>query len=151
MTGANGSGDYEMLKGLVENGKDYRAALVASHTKHTIARQIRELRTARALSQKDMYTKFGIQQSSVSEYENPSKANPTIKSLVQYADAFDVALLVRFVDFKTFLRFASRISKKDLVVPPYVSEARIIDLEKDFSEREPSGIDDSNPHELNPG
>lgn len=113
------SGDIKSIHNQIRKGREYRAALVASHTKHVVASQLRAIRKARGMTQAQMEEDYGLDQSWISQNENPNKGNPTLGTLVQFAEAYDVAVLVRFVDFNTFSKFAARIAADELAIEPY--------------------------------
>src|SRR6266404_2487325 len=83
------------------HSKAYRDAYVASHTRQFLARQMREFRGERS------QTEFGKfiekQQTVVSRLEDPNYGNWNLRTLFEVAKWLNVAVLVRFVDFPTFL------------------------------------------------
>jgi ribosome-binding protein aMBF1 (putative translation factor) len=98
--------------------KDYRAAYVASHTRRWIAHQIRALREMpeRNWKQGDLAKAMDRPQSVVSRLEDPSYGKMTINTLLEVAKAFDVALLVRFVDYNKFLTETRDVSESAMKV-----------------------------------
>lgn len=80
----------------------YRHTYVAAHTRQFLARQIREMRGS------DSQAEFGKQidkaQNLVSRYEDPAYGKWTLSTLLEIAKKLDRALIVRFVDFPTFLK-----------------------------------------------
>jgi len=64
---------------------------------------MRELRGS--LSQADFGQKIGKAQNVVSRLEDPTYGKATLSTLLEIAAKLDRALIVRFVDFKTFLKF----------------------------------------------
>lgn len=113
--------------------KEYRTAYAAAHTRRWIAHQIRALREMpeRNWKQGDLACRVGKPQSVVSRLENPSYGKMTIQTLLDVAAAFDVALVVKFVDFNRFLAETRDVSdasmrvfsfeETDIAAPPLSS------------------------------
>jgi len=57
----------------------------------TVGVRLRALRDSIRLSQKDLGAKFGLTQSAINRYEN-DQSEVSYKTLLQYADYFDVSL-----------------------------------------------------------
>ena len=87
----------------------YRHAYVASHTRQFLARQMRELR-GKDLSQSEFGDRIAKKQTVVSRLENPNYGKWTLQTLLDIARGLDIAVLVRFVDFPTFLRSTREMS-----------------------------------------
>lgn len=102
--------------------KRYRDAFVASRVRNWIAYQIRAIREQRDWSQKEFEKKTGKPQSVISRLENPSYGKVTVQTLLDVASAFNVALIVKFVDFSTFLRQTEDVSPKAMQVEEYGQE-----------------------------
>lgn len=130
------NGIMKSLLGRLKTDHKRRSEFVASHTRNLIATQIKTIRKSRGLKQKDLADRAGIHQSQISEHENPFKGNPTIQTLVQLANTFDVGLIVRFVDFKTFVRSAANVSQAQLAIPEFnaddleVPDSRLVAVTK---------------------
>ncbi|BBU61670.1 hypothetical protein MSC49_16050 [Methylosinus sp. C49] len=92
--------------------KEYRDAYVGAHVRRWIAHQIRALREApeRNWKQGELAERMGRPQSVVSRLEDPSYGKMTVQTLLATAAAFDVALIIKFVDYKTFLGEAEDLS-----------------------------------------
>lgn len=99
--------------------KDYRDAYAASFLHSSIAAQIKALRESRDWKQADLGTKAGMKQSQVSRMENVNNESWSIKSLLRLAQAFDVALAVRFESFGEMAAAVDRFSKASLVRPSF--------------------------------
>jgi transcriptional regulator with XRE-family HTH domain len=84
--------------------EDYRHAYVAEGVKTWIARQVRALREQRGWSQSDLSIKTDKPQSAISRIEDPDYGKMSLQTLFDLAKAFDVALVVKFIDYPTFLR-----------------------------------------------
>jgi transcriptional regulator with XRE-family HTH domain len=94
----------------------YRHAYVSAHVRQFLARQIRALRGD--LSQEEFADKLGMPQSSVSRLENPAKGMQ-LQTLFEVASKLDRAVVVRLVDFKTFLRLTNDQSEIAICPPTY--------------------------------
>ncbi len=77
---------------------DKRRALLEARTMDTIASQLRTLRMAREWEQADVAEKLGNRrlQPMVSRYENPDYGRYSVRTLLELAEVFGVALVVRF-------------------------------------------------------
>jgi len=92
--------------------KQYRDSYVASHTRGILAQQMRNFRGA--LSQAEYAEKIGKQKTVVGRLENPGYAGWSLRTMLEIARKENIAVLVRFVDFPTFLGFTNDFSKKAL-------------------------------------
>lgn len=97
----------------------YRHAYVGAHARRGIAHQVRVMRQDRGWSQGDLAKKMGKPQSVVSRIEDPAYGRLTMATLLGVAQAFDVALSVRFVSFAKFVRDTDDISPRALNAPSY--------------------------------
>jgi transcriptional regulator with XRE-family HTH domain len=98
---------------------EYRNSFVDSRMRTLIALQARTLREDRGWSQTELAERMDKQQSAVSRLEDPERGRPSLTTLLEVAAAFDVALLVRFVDHKEFLSQISDLSPDSLRVESY--------------------------------
>ena len=97
--------------------KRYRDGYVAAHTRGVLARQMRNFRGQ--MSQSDFATKIGKQKTVVGRLENPAYGGWSLRTMLEFARKQDVAILVRFVDFPTFLGFTDDMSDESLHPPAY--------------------------------
>lgn len=90
--------------GLAEKLKDkeYRDAYMAAHVRMGIGYQIRQIRGSE--SQAAFAARVGKNQSVISRLENADYGRYTVKTLLEIAQALDIGLVVRFVDYPTFLK-----------------------------------------------
>lgn len=88
----------------------YRHAYVGAQVRQFLARQIRELRGNE--SQAEFGKRIDKAQNVVSRLEDPSYGKATLSTLLDMAAKLDRALIVRFVDFNTFLKFTDDQSDK---------------------------------------
>ena len=102
--------------------KTYRRAYVAEHVRRGIAYQVRALRDQRGWKQGRLAEEMGKPQSVVCRMEDPAYGKVTVQTLLEVADAFDVALQVRFVPFSTFIRDTRDVSSQSLEVPSFEAE-----------------------------
>jgi hypothetical protein len=100
--------------------KDFRDAYLASQLKSFLADQIRSLRGG--MSQKEFSKLLGKPQSVVSRLEDPEYGKVTLHTLLEIASKLDVALIVRFVDYTTYLDATSHTSPEALRPAAFTSE-----------------------------
>lgn len=82
-----------------------------------LADQIRALRGD--LSQKAFGALIGKPQSVVSRLENEDFGKVTLETLIDIAEKLDIALLVQFTDFPTFLRSTTDVSESAFAPGPF--------------------------------
>ena len=97
----------------------YRTAYLAEHVRTGIAFQIRALREKIGWTQAQLGTVAGKPQNVISRLENPDYGRVTLQTLLQFADTFDVALIVRFVPYSRFLREFQDVSERELLATPF--------------------------------
>jgi transcriptional regulator with XRE-family HTH domain len=102
----------EFLRALGED--DYRHAYLADQVRTNIAFQIRALRDQRGWTQKDLAEKAGKPANSISRLEDPDYGKLTLTTLLEMARAFDVALLVQFVEHDDWLNRMADVSPSAL-------------------------------------
>lgn len=98
----NGSLKISLLDRL-KRGKKQRAEHLRNQIRIFIPHQIRMMRDQRGWTQKQLGDEAGKPQNVVSRLEDPAYASFTLKTLLELADAFDVALLVKFVPYSRYL------------------------------------------------
>lgn len=101
--------------------KRHREAFVSATVDQTIPFQIRAMRLAkhRNWTQEELAKKAGVKQEWISKCENPSYGKFSLQTLKQFAAAFDVALVVRFVPFSELAEWEINMSSDSLEVPCY--------------------------------
>lgn len=107
--------------------KEYRRLFIAGQIKTGLAFQIRALRNARSMTQKDLAELTSTKQTVISRIENKGAARLSIQTLLKLADAFDVALVVRFEPIDELIDWADRLSPKAMA--PLPSEEILAALE----------------------
>ena len=99
--------------------KAYRVAYVQQHVKTWIAYQIRALRDQRGWNQGKLAAEMQKPQSVVSRIEDPDYGKLTLQTLFEVASAFDVAVVITFVDYKTFLAKSRNVSRSEMRVASF--------------------------------
>ena len=101
--------------------KDYRRGFAASHVGGFLAAQIYSMRARVGWSQKLLASKIGARQPQISVWET-SCENVNLSTLHKIAEAFDVALLVKFVPFSEVAR-ESILAVPDRAVPSFEEDS----------------------------
>ena len=96
---------------------DYRKSYIGAHVRQFLARQIRELRGDE--TQADFGKRIDKAQNVVSRLEDPAYGKATLSTLLDIAAKLDRALIVRFVDFKTYLKLTEDQSNEAAAPAPY--------------------------------
>jgi hypothetical protein len=114
MDGEHGAASSHRLLSLAEKFRDkrYRDGYVAAHTRGVLADQMRNFRGN--LSQAEYAAKIGKQKTVIGRLENPAYGGWSLRTMHEIARAENVAVLVRFVDFPTFLGFTDDMSDESL-------------------------------------
>lgn len=94
--------------------KAYRDGFLQAQVEGGIAFQIQALRHKFGLSQEQFAQKTGKKQSVISRLENPETGPPSVQTLLDIAQANDVALVVRFVSYPEFLDQTADMSPRAL-------------------------------------
>lgn len=102
--------------------KEYRHAYAAAAVEQGVAWQIKLNREARGLSQGKLASQIGSKQSSVSRMEDPEYGSHSIPGLLKLAEAFDCALLVKFVPFSVLAAESKNLGSVALYAKPYCEE-----------------------------
>jgi transcriptional regulator with XRE-family HTH domain len=115
---------------------EYRRAFVEAHSKDTVAFQIRQLRIANDWEQRDLAQKLGNPklQPMVSRYENPDYGRYSITTLLELAEVFDVALVVRFAPYSELVEWDWKSNASTLAPPSYSKDKRLAQLRKSVSQ-----------------
>lgn len=106
--------------------KAYRDAYVRARVRIGIPYQIRALREQRGWSQSELGRRSRKPANVINRLENPASGGNTIRTCLEMASTFDVALLVKFVPYSRFLKEFEDVSPEALEVPsfpndPYIS------------------------------
>jgi transcriptional regulator with XRE-family HTH domain len=95
----------------------YREAFVSSRIAQTVATQIKVMRQARDLSQKDLARELGTSQNAIYRLENPKYGRPNISTLKKVAEFFKVGLIVRFAAFSELVDWSLNLSQESFKIP----------------------------------
>ena len=118
----------QLLQNFKES-KDYRHAFVEEKVRTGLAVQIKAIREQQTLTQPALAQLMGKAQSWVSRLEDPNQPPPTISSLLQVAEAFDVDLNIHFGSFSELLDHLNNMTPESFRVPAF--EEELPDLEKE--------------------
>src|SRR5258706_7584715 len=88
----------------------------------SIALQIKALRLQRGWSQEMLAERAGMKQSRISAMEQATYTGWSITTLRRLAKAFDLALMVRFESFGTFLNDVASVSRNALERPSFCDD-----------------------------
>lgn len=123
---------------------DYREAFLATSIRNAIALQIRALRKSKFDTQQALGEVVGKPANVISRLENPNYGKVTIQTLTELANAFDVALIVRFATFGELAEQIENTSDLALDVPSFDEELReVSSYQSDLQQQSyaPSAID----------
>ncbi len=112
-------------------GDEYRHAFLAEHVRAFIALQARALRQERKITQAQLGVLMGKAQAWISRLEDPDYGKVTVATLLELAEAFDTALVIRFATFSELLDRLVTLSPKDYSVVSFkddnfVQEAQLV-------------------------
>lgn len=103
--------------------KEYRHGLVNAQIEVDLPLQIRALRRQLVGTQPELSAMTGMKQPRISAMEKPGGAHFTLETLRRLAEAFDVALIVRFAPFSELLDWSGRFNPDSFRVPNFAAEA----------------------------
>lgn len=104
--------------------KDYREAYLEGFISDIIAAQLHNLRQDRGWSQAKLAKKAGMKQPRIALLEKEGYESYSINTLRRLANAYEVALIVKFTRFSELARFSNEFSSQDVHIPDYESEAK---------------------------
>ena len=102
--------------------KEYRHGLVSAQIEIDLPLQIRALRKQRGLTQPELAELTGMKQPRFPLMEKPGGAKFTLETLRRLAEAFDIALIVRFAPFSELLDWSEHFNPDSFAVPSFQSE-----------------------------
>ena len=102
--------------------KAYRHGAVNAQIEIDLPLQIRALRKQRNWTQPQLAAMAEMKQPRISSMEKPGATRFSLETLRRLAEAFDVALIVRFAPFGEFLDWSHRFSPDDFQVPSFEQE-----------------------------
>src|SRR5213594_936434 len=107
----------------MKNSKVFRDRFVSSHLSHTLALQIRTLREARELTQKDLGDKIGTPQTGIARLEKIGYEKYNLSTLKRLASAFDVGLVVQFVPYNEVINRSLTVSPEVFAISGFQEES----------------------------
>jgi hypothetical protein len=97
--------------------KRYRDGYVAAHTRNVLARQMRNFRGE--LSQVKFAELIGKRPTQIQRLESPAYSGWSLRTMLEIARKLDLAVIVRFVDYPTFVKSSGDLSDEALRPAPY--------------------------------
>jgi transcriptional regulator with XRE-family HTH domain len=110
----------QLLKALQD--KEYRQLYMEEHVRSGPAFQIRAMREARGWTQAELGNQLGKPQAVISQIEDPDYGRFQLRTLLNLAAAFDVALIVRFAPYSELLDWTLGLSPQHLKPPSFDDE-----------------------------
>jgi transcriptional regulator with XRE-family HTH domain len=102
---------------------DVRHLYLDSSIRQLLAMQLRSMREDRGWSQPELGEKAGgMKQSAIVRLEDPRYGKMTLSTLKRLAQAFDVAVIVRFSPFSEFIRWTTGLNEERLSPPSFDQE-----------------------------
>src|SRR6266545_2010324 len=123
---------------------EYRHAYASSFLNTSIAAQIKALRDARGLTQEELGSRAGMAQESICRLENVNYSSWSISTLRRLAQAFDLALVVRFDGFGSLLDDIASLNRESLERPSFGDDPAFIS--QGHATVEPVKVDDLTAH-----
>ena len=112
-----------------KGSKDYRHAFVEEKVRTGLAVQMKAIREQRELTQPALAQLMDKTQPWVSRLEDPNQPPPTIPSLLQVAEAFDVDLNISFGPFSELLDRLDEMTPESFRVPTFEEELSKLERE----------------------
>jgi transcriptional regulator with XRE-family HTH domain len=84
--------------------REYRQTFLRDNVVEWLRSQLIALREQRSLTQEAVAQLLGTSQSTIARYEKQDYGKWNVSTLLEYADAYDVALDARFVSWGTFIK-----------------------------------------------
>ncbi len=104
------------------NDPEARSAYAEEFLDSFIALQIKTLRQQRNWSQEELADRAGMKQSRISAMESADYNSWSVRTLKRLAQAFDLALIVRFESFGNFLPEVTAVGRVDLERPSFPAD-----------------------------
>lgn len=121
---ASTSSTVEQMWESLNSSRSYRKAFVEEVIASRITAQIHELRIKHGWDYKQFAKKLGKKLSWAYRLEDPTQPPPTIPSLLDVADTYDVALDVRLIPFSSAIKDVTRLNGTSFAVPAFDEEFR---------------------------
>src|SRR5258708_1672503 len=113
----------QMLESM-KASRDYRHGFIEEAIRSRISAQINALRDERGWDFKTFADKLGKKLSWAYRLEDPNESVPTIPTLLEVAETFDIGLDVRFRRFSELLDDATTLKPESFLVPSFDSELK---------------------------
>jgi transcriptional regulator with XRE-family HTH domain len=110
--------------------KQYRHAFVRSQVRVGLPLQCRALRESREWTQPQLAEAAGMSQPRISEIERPGERRLNLETLFRLAEAFDVALQVRFVPFRDFVDSTDSLRLESFYIKPFEEDLKDLENEE---------------------
>lgn len=116
---------HQMLESM-KVSKDYRHGFIEEAIRSRLTAQINFLRKERGWDLKTFAGELGKKLSWVYRLEDPNESVPTIPTLLEVAETFDVGLDVRFRSFSELLDDVTTLTPESFSVPSFDAELKIM-------------------------
>ena len=104
------------------NDRDYRDQFAEDNIGTGLAFQIRQMRDGREWDQEKLATLMHKTQPQIAQWENPNYGRYTLKTLLEFRKAFDVALFVKFVPFSELVDWTMNLTPERQAPPSFEEE-----------------------------
>ncbi|MCP3682939.1 MAG: helix-turn-helix transcriptional regulator [bacterium] len=99
---------------------EVRHLYLDSSIRNVLSMQLRSMRAERGWSQTEVGEKAGgMKQSAINRLEDPRYGNMSLSTLKRLAEAFDVALSIRFSPFSEFIDWVVKLDENKFAPPSY--------------------------------
>ena len=102
----------ELLRNLAD--PEYREGYLEETVRTNVAFQIHAMRSQRGWSQQELADKAGKPANAISRLESPDYGRLSLTTLIEIANAFDVAVLVQFAEWEDWLQRMADVSPAGL-------------------------------------
>ena len=103
--------------------REYRRAFAAD-IGTGLAFQIRLMREDRGWTKEELARRIDKRLETISQWENPNYGRYTLKTLTELANAYDVALIVRFAAFSELVDLLASLTPERLAPPAFDKDIR---------------------------
>jgi transcriptional regulator with XRE-family HTH domain len=126
------SGQIEAMK-----DKEYRHGMTNAQMEIDLPLQIRALRMQRGWTQPELAANAAMKQPRISNMEKPGVTHFSLETLRRLAEAFDVALVVRFAPFSELLDWSRNFSPDEFAVSSFEDEFKRLAASRQVPRRRP--------------
>jgi transcriptional regulator with XRE-family HTH domain len=121
---ANISSIKQQVLEALKSSSEYRHAFIEEAIRSRLTAQINAMRIAEGWDYRAFAEKLGKKLSWAYRLEDPNSSAPTIPTLLEVAEVFDIGLDVRFRRFSELLDDATTLTPGSFLVPSFNSELR---------------------------